>query len=458
MRCLAPRARRGRRWLRGSRDSATRPLRSGECRPRPSGCPSPPRRDSPGTVPRSTSRRAISRVTSKRSPGRISSSTSATTQPSGSWSDHDLEEGPSLDVVGIDQCAVEIEGDAPDHRGLGSDASARRPFDSCLESWKRPQLSTTVLRSDCVELVDLLVLVEGVVVVVRGRHLLEDHAGLLGPERVPDAGLHQDRVARVKLADVAVDLRVQHAVEDLEGLFLAGVVVGRVPLVGQLDHQLLAVLAVDALDQHGADGAEIRDAVVVGVLDHEVRPRWIRASLSMAFTSWTADLMTWTSSILRDRRWPSSARPPSAAMSCGGDDARLPAAALELALRRRAWRRRPGSRSSSVPLRMAPPRVHAAAQPVDGRLLGRGDRRALRRGPSITFARAWAASHSFSCSGCRRVGVELDLVGGDADVALEHARPQRQRHAHRHGVVRVFVGRPADHDVRVALAHARESG
>ena len=119
------------------------------------------------------------------------------------------------------------------------------------------------------DLVDRLVPVEGVVIEMRRGDLLEDGAGL-GPELVPDPLLDQLRVARIQDASPAFHFDVQDAVQDLECLFLALVVVRRMPLPRKLDDQFLAIAPIDALDDRGPDLGELRDAVVVRELRPEV--------------------------------------------------------------------------------------------------------------------------------------------------------------------------------------------
>jgi hypothetical protein len=113
------------------------------------------------------------------------------------------------------------------------------------------------------QLVDLLILVERVVVVVCRRDFLEDNARFLCPERMPHSGLYENGIAGVKLVYPTVNLGVEHAIQHLEGLLLLLVEVSGVLLVGKLNHELLAVLAVDAVDQHCAGLAKVLDSIVM---------------------------------------------------------------------------------------------------------------------------------------------------------------------------------------------------
>src|SRR6185503_17545236 len=108
------------------------------------------------------------------------------------------------------------------------------------------------------DLVDGLVLVERVVVEVCRGDLLEDRARLR-PEGVPHALLDERDVARIERARAALQVEMEYAPEDLEALLLALVVVQRVPLAGRLDDELLAVLAVDAVDDGRLPLREARD-------------------------------------------------------------------------------------------------------------------------------------------------------------------------------------------------------
>jgi len=116
---------------------------------------------------------------------------------------------------------------------------------------------------------NLRVAIDRIVVVVRGRDLLEDAAGL-GPEAVPDTGQHQQGITGLEQTVPPVELAVEFAPQDMKGLFLAFVEMRGMPLPRQLDQHLLAVFAVDAVDNDNPGIAEGGRSVMVGIFDLEL--------------------------------------------------------------------------------------------------------------------------------------------------------------------------------------------
>src|SRR5262245_47816216 len=122
------------------------------------------------------------------------------------------------------------------------------------------------LAMTAVEPGDLRLLIEGIVVVMGGRDLLED-AAVKTMKLVPLAGRNKEGVADAHRGAGAVLDDLEIAVEELEGLLLLLVEVIGVLLPRQLDDQLLGILPIDAGDDDGAIFAEAPQAEMVRDLD-----------------------------------------------------------------------------------------------------------------------------------------------------------------------------------------------
>ena len=110
--------------------------------------------------------------------------------------------------------------------------------------------------------IDALIFIKRIVIVVCAGHFLEYHT-VNGSKGMPYALGNDDCVAWVQESMASFDFHLKDAAEDLERFLLFFVIVIRMPLARQLYNELLAITAIHAVDQHGADFSKPLDAIMM---------------------------------------------------------------------------------------------------------------------------------------------------------------------------------------------------